>query len=162
MNSSMENFAQNANGVIKDMTERIGKAVNMVGSPDTIKKVLAAYNRYQEDERDGVDYIFDLTDKDDLKCLVEGGYTAEDIAGAYEKGKETGLFHFTGGCNYAALRHVGTEKDLKRLLTAYLENIVPCVFIYPWIEEYKALWTMFVTESVENSDYLRGEIIVCP
>ena len=30
-----------------------------------LKLVLNAYNAYQEDERDGVDYIFDLTNQDE-------------------------------------------------------------------------------------------------
>ena len=154
-----ETFAQSSNGVINDIIGRLTKAINQVGNDATIRMVLAAYNRYQEDERDGVDYIFNLEDKDDLKTLIEGGYTASDIAWAYGKGKETNLFLFHAGANYDHMNHVGSISDLKRLLTAYLENIVPCVFLYPWVDEYKAIWTMFVTESVENSQFLHDEIM---
>ena len=42
-------------------------------------RLLNAYNRWQEDEKDGVDYIFHIDKQDDLISCVNGGMTSEDI-----------------------------------------------------------------------------------
>lgn len=57
---------------------------------------LNAYNRYQEDECDGCDYVFNICDKHDLLVLVNGGTTAQEIADMVS----TGFTMFHVGYNY--------------------------------------------------------------
>ena len=73
--------------IIKDLISEIKTAIvnDMKGgrNKEVVMLVLNAYNRYQEDERDSVDYIFDLNNKVDLVYCIHGGMTAEDIHDLY-------------------------------------------------------------------------------
>ena len=76
--------------VINTMVEKISAAIindtrNVYSFEGdmVLKMVLAAYNDFQEAERDGVDYIFDVENTDDLKCCIDGGMSAKEIAGLY-------------------------------------------------------------------------------
>ena len=60
----------------------------------TLAIVLKAYNDFQESERDGVDYIFDLNNREDLKCCVEGGMTAQEICGLWLGSQSKHLQYF--------------------------------------------------------------------
>ena len=76
----VENFTSIQNLLVTRITNDLNN-----GEPDIFGKVLDAYNRYQEDERGAVDYIFDLTNQSDLKCLVDNGLCATEIAAAMRK-----------------------------------------------------------------------------
>lgn len=67
------------NQIIESVKRSITRDINR-NDTKVIEMVLAAYNRYQEDERDGVDYLFDITNQNDLKCMVEGGLNVTEIA----------------------------------------------------------------------------------
>ena len=117
---------------------------------DELQLVLAAYNRYQEDEHDGDNYIFNIDDVDDLKCCVDGGLTANEI---YQMVK-LNCKHFTfGRCTMfdRATYKIITDIDLHVLLWGYLEDVVWCALKYvSRCEEYAALYEHYVTESVED------------
>ena len=49
-------------------------------SGDYFNMLLLAYNRWQEDEHSGVDYIFNINNPDDLIDCIKGGLTADEIA----------------------------------------------------------------------------------
>lgn len=69
-----------------------------------INRLLGVYNTYQEDERNGVDYIFDLQNKEDLVTCIQGGLTAEELAelvAKYNCGNgENYTTKFLFGCNH--------------------------------------------------------------
>lgn len=48
------------------------------------KTLVKAYNDYQELERDGVDYIFDLHNSEDVACLAKSGKSVPDLFKAYQ------------------------------------------------------------------------------
>ena len=54
-------------------------AMKMATDTDIFNLVLDVYNKYQENERDGVDYIFDINKKEDLIACIKGGLTARMI-----------------------------------------------------------------------------------
>ena len=70
--------------IIESVKRSITRDINR-NDTKVIEMVLAAYNRYQEDEHDGVDYLFDITNQNDLKCMVEGGLNVAEIAWAWKK-----------------------------------------------------------------------------
>jgi hypothetical protein len=114
--------------------------------------VLAAYNRYQEDECGGADYIFDITKKDDLLAVVKGGMTAEEIAcfwREYNDDRQT-LYFFYGVNHGNTYTSINKFTALARHLIAWLDDVVPTVFCYPWVEEYRALYEEFVSQGVKD------------
>lgn len=147
-------MVEHFNAITEILKTRIKNDLN-TNQPDVLGKVLDAYNRYQEDERDGVDYIFDLTNQADLKCLVDGGLCATEIMWAMNKtNKEniTTLFHY--GCNYPTLHAIGTIQDLKRNLIAWLDEFLPYVIMYVTrCTEYQNLYEHYVTEYLERKEF---------
>ena len=113
---------------------------------DVMNMVIAAYNRFQEDERDGVDYLFNINDKDDLKCCVEGGMNACEIAWLYGQSNinTTTLFYF--GVNYESPQPIATWGEVKECMIGWLEEVLPCVIAYPTIAEYEPIYTRYVTD----------------
>ena len=77
MKKAIETMVQKISGAIINDTRNVYSAEGDM----VLKMVLAAYNDYQESERDGVDYIFDIENTNDLKCCIDGGMTAKAIGG---------------------------------------------------------------------------------
>jgi hypothetical protein len=146
----VENFTAIQNLLVTRITNDLNN-----GEPDIFGKVLDAYNRYQEDERGAVDYIFDLTNQSDLKFLVDNGLCATEIAAAMrkiEKENYTSFFHY--GCNYPTLHALGTTTDVKRNLISWLPEIIPYVLMYVTrCTEYQAIYEHYITEYLESKDF---------
>ena len=124
--------------IIKETTKRI--KADFINARCLIFK---AYNRMQEDETDGTDYIFDLNKQKDLVCCIKGGLTAEEIAILYNLG-ETKYFHFNANKGAYSL----SIQEMENLLFSSIDDIVRFMFAYPFIEEYKELYTKYVTKIV--------------
>lgn len=110
--------------------------------------VLCAYNQWQEDERDGVDYIFNLDNNDDLKCCVEGGLSAKDISAlvnGQSMNDKTSFFFF--GCNHTSPAQIRNNDELIQQLVGHLGEFLPYVFVYPssYVELYSYI-SKFVLE----------------
>ena len=133
---------------IKNISVRVlcNKIIERLKEDDIFNKVLLAYNQYQEDERFGVDYIFDLDDQEDLKTLVKGGVTAAEIATLYNDDRYDSAYLFCGE-NHPNLRCLNmSERDQQ--LIANIEEIVLCMLAYPYIDGYTPLYQEFITSYI--------------
>ena len=111
--------------IIRDLDE---------GSERVFKMVLKAYNDYQESERDGVDYIFNINDQEDLKCCVEGGLTAKEIARVYEsQANATGYFFF--GQNHQTPFVLPTREAVRQHLIKWLDELLNDLVRQPYVHE---------------------------
>ena len=114
-----------------------------------LKMVLAAYNDYQESQRDGVDYIFDVENTDDLKCCIEGGMTAKEICGLYLGSQSQHLRYFYFGCNYPTPKPIANWDALRLTLVAWLPDLISNVIAYPFAyESYRQLYVKYVTNNI--------------
>jgi len=115
---------------------------------DLMTLVLNAYNYYEENERDGVDYLFYINNTDDVKCCIEGGMTTKEIAEVYNEykdGRNTGYFFF--GQNYDRAKPIKTRDELIDLLIGTLHDVLLRVVCYPYSSEaHKALYRYCVTD----------------
>lgn len=122
----------------------------MVTDVNIWKMMLDVYNRYQENERDGVDYIFDLNKQEDLVTLVKSGMTYSDIC--YVKSNSipqdnSVYIHF--GCNYP--EPINLTKDvITNNIIDLLEDLIDNIVAYPWVEEYRKIYSIFVTNKIIN------------
>ena len=142
---------QNFNSIIEIIKPRIARDIKT--DDKVLEMVLAAYNRMQDDERNGVDYIFDITDREDLQYLVTNGdLCVTDIAWIWNKVQTESLLPlFLYGENYSAPHMVGTLEDLQRNMIAWLDELLPFVFKYVTrCEEYQAIYERYVTEYLES------------
>lgn len=114
-----------------------------------LKMVFAAYNDYQESERDGVDYIFDIENADDLKCCIEGGMTAKEICDLYLGSQSQHLRYFYFGCNYPTPKPIANWDALRLTLVAWLPDLISNVIAYPFAyESYRQLYVKYVTNNI--------------
>lgn len=123
---------------------------------ETLSIILNAYNRYQEDERDGVDYIFDITDQDDLSYLVSkcdfSSAQIYNVHALWVQEKITPYFRY--GVNYPEPKVISSFRGLKGQLANSLEDFLPFVLMYVTrCEEYQALYEHYVTEPLERADF---------
>ncbi len=112
--------------------------------------VFNAYNQYQEDERNGVDYIFDINNEDDLISCIKGGMTAKEIANIYN----SNCRYFFFGINYTTPKIIEIE-NVQDQLNAYLDEIVTAMMCYPYISAYKELYSYFITTKILSEEYIK-------
>lgn len=106
-------------------------AMKMATNTDVFNLVLDVYNKYQENERDGVDYIFDINKKEDLIVCIKGGLTARMIQELVDNLDKDYTQYFYFGCNYPTPIPI-EFKDLKTNLYNYLDEIVDYIIAYPF------------------------------
>lgn len=125
--------------LIKELTKRI---------KENFQKdrclIFNAYNRMQEDETDGVDYIFNLNNQEDLIRCVKGGLKAKEIAELYQM-RNSDYFYF--GCNHEKPHNL-TATELQNQLFNSIEDIVKFMLAYPFVKEYKELYIKYVTNLI--------------
>lgn len=126
------------------ITTRIKYMINEP-SEDYLNMLILAYNRWQEDEHSGVDYIFNINNPDDLIDCIKGGLTADAIAEFVNdtKGWANETPNFLFGCNHK-LTPLSKSK-IVNLIIDNLDDIVDCIVAYPWVEEYRSVYTDVVT-----------------
>ena len=118
-------------GVIKKKEVVNLIAMKMATDTDVFNLVLDVYNKYQESERDGIDYIFDLNKKEDLIDCIKGGLTARMIQELVDNLDDGFTQYFYFGCNYPTPISI-KFKDLKTNLYNYLDEIVDYIIAYPF------------------------------
>lgn len=116
----------------------------------TINVILKAYNVYQEETSEDVDYILNLHDKDDLLACVDGGITAEKLADlVINEGNKTPYFFF--GVNYKVPKQFDNFDQLFRQLISWLDDILPRVLAYPnAFDSFKEVYRRYFTPYFED------------
>lgn len=80
--------------------------------------LIQAYNEWQEGEHFGVEYLFNLNDKDDLICVVKGGMNSKEIAQMVMDKENFGMTnYFFFGENYTTPKQLTTEQVASLILT---------------------------------------------
>lgn len=133
------------NPIIKKVVSVITNSLSVPTNTMALGMMLKAYNRYQEDERDGVDYIFNQHNLDDMKCCMDGGMTRQEIADLFAETflQTTPYFYF--GVNYKKPQPINDYTELKAQIIANLEEIIKCVISFPYVEEYQTIYRNFIT-----------------
>lgn len=125
-----------------------------------INRLLGVYNKYQEEERDGVDYIFDFQNKEDLVTCIQGGLTSEELAELVVKfhngveEDETATFFsdvtttkFLFGCNHKT-PHLLMYSALKNAILGNANEIVECMLKYPYCYD-NTIYCKILTDHIE-------------
>lgn len=142
--------------LVQDITKSIQDDMHNVYSlrfNNTIKLLLSAYNDYQESERDGVGYLFDLNSSEDLICCIKGGLTAEEISELYQTSSTYECSKFLFGVNYSKPHLVKSWSDIYSIINGQLTEIIENVIAYPYAyESYKTLYVKYVTNDILGYD----------
>lgn len=113
----------------------------------SIQMAIDVYNAYQENERDSVDYIFDLDDTQDLRVCISGGLTAKEISGLYNESLCEGFTKFfMFGVNHTK-PVILTKYELKGVLLGMAEEIIANMIMHP--HSYDSIaYGMLVTDTL--------------
>lgn len=127
-----------------------------------INRLLGVYNTYQDEERGGLDYIFDFQNKEDLVTCIQGGLTAEELAelvAKFHEGRgddETATFFgdatttkFLFGCNHET-PYLFKYSGLKSALSLHATEIVDCMLKYPFCYD-NIIYRRILTDVVESN-----------
>lgn len=116
-----------------------------------IELCLDAYNQWEEDERDGIDYIFNIDDPNDLKYLVDNDMiTANGIA--FVLSQEIHLFMFEGEKD-AGIRIVSMDELLEKLFISAYEYMAYAIMYVGRCEPdspYAKIYEEYVTNYIKD------------
>lgn len=104
---------------------------------------LKAYNAYQDNEKNSVDYIFDANNVEDCKTLVNCGMTHKkyhDVVMA----SETKSNYFFYGINYPEIVFL-TKTQLFAQIWSTLEDVIKHSMIQPYIDGYNQLYHRYIS-----------------
>lgn len=143
------------NDLVKLIAERIKNDVlnNGIEGDKVLDKVYKAYNTYQVDERDCVDYIYNIEDTSDVIECFRGGLTTKDVASIYNESQTNTTKYFFFGCNHPKPELL-TWEQFRELLLAELEQVLYAVIAFPWIDEYKPLYCEYIRDYLINNCFL--------
>ena len=91
-----------------------------------LKPCLDFYNAYQEAERDGVDYIFDLKNVADVAALIRGCKDMDEARKFIDSGQRFCL----GGVNYPSPRFVNSD-DIFECIHYYAFDLAAWMLCFP-------------------------------
>lgn len=128
--------------------DEIVNDLQLTSSTDFVLTTLYnAYNRYQEDERDSVDYIFNIENKDDIFACLNGGMTPNELQELFLYKEKNGDCYFMFGANYETPYIMTKDKVINNII-AHLDDIVKCVIAYPFVKEYRDIYEHYVSEQM--------------
>lgn len=114
-----------------------------------INRLLGVYNTYQEEEREGVGYICDLQNKEDLAACMEGGLTAEELAELVVKFSNKSGENYTTKflCGYES-NHLLMYSALKDTIISNATEIVEHMLKHPFCYD-QEIYSKILTDHVE-------------
>lgn len=126
---------------------------------ELLTKLLKANNDYENDERDGIDYIYDINNSEDLRLLLKNEFLdAKEISviwTAYSNGLSTQYFYF--GYDYsnittkASIVKIKSLDDLCNIILGNIEGVVRCIIAYPYAyKSYEDLYVEYVTNIISD------------
>jgi hypothetical protein len=138
------------NEMKKEITEKLS---NPLENYEFFKKVLEAYNRWNEDEKDGNRYIFDITNTEDVKCCLDGGLTIREVAELYNNSQCNKSVYFFFGHDIESPLPFADIKGCAIYLTKMCDEFLPYVLCSNCVE-YRLLWDELVSHEIVNSDLI--------
>lgn len=126
--------------IIKNFVSEISKELaDTMNESGIFWRLLDAYNQLQEKEHDGVDYIFNLYNHEDLAACVKGGLGPKEISDMYHEITTCRkLKFFLFGQNYDEPKQFTTYGEIQELIVSRLDEIILNMLDYP--ESYEFLY----------------------
>lgn len=141
------------NEIVKNLIKEVKKQFNRDLASLESKKILSvidAYNQWQEECKNCVDYLYCINVAEDLKACIDGGMKATDIAKVVEHGNA----YFFFGENHEWVEEVKSkgEKgigDLGYILAGALDELIPYVLKNPRGKAFE-MYQRYVSTLIEN------------
>ena len=134
--------------LVKLTTERIKTDIlrDDENSTKLLNKVFNAYNDFQTDERNCVDYIFDIDNPGDVIECIRAGLVAKDIAHIYNESQTNTTRYFFYHRENHPKPELMTWEQFRGLLLDELEHVLYAVVAYPWVESYCIIYGEYIRD----------------
>lgn len=115
--------------------------------------LLKAYNRYQDEERDSADHIYDSNNNEDMISLLKGGdFSIWDLSAALYNEFPYLLLRWNAEKKKNELE-VFNEYRLENILKTNMREIMECVILYaPYTEDYMNVYKAYISESFDREN----------
>ena len=133
-----------SNAIIEDLKDNSG---NVQNQDDILNTMLEAYNMWQEDTHDGVDYIFNINNKKDVICILQDdNMQVRDISSLYiNQFNSNGTPYFRYGQNYEKPKVFTSMESLKEQLIDNTEWVITHLFLFANNTDiYHKLFNMYI------------------
>ena len=104
---------------------------------------LKAYNAYQDNERNSVDYIFDANNVEDCKALAKVGTTLKEFHDAVMTSEIKSDYFFCGE-NYPQITFLSKTKMFAQIW-GNLEDVIKHAMIQPYLDGYNQLFHNYIS-----------------
>lgn len=111
---------------------------------------IKAYNHYQENECDGVGYLFNIEDKEDVKVCLEGGMTPKEFYALYTEYKKGKTPFFLFGVNHPKAELLASYQEIRQLIAENIGGILDVVIDFPYVKEYECIYTAYIARAIRN------------
>mgnify|MGYP003473211764 FL=1 len=135
-----------SNAIVEDLKDNSGSVLDI---DDIIDTMLEAYNMWQEDTHDGVDYIFNINNKDDVIFFFffDKNIQVSDISSLYiNQYNNNGTPYFRYGQNYEY--HPKVLMSMKQLKTQLIDNaewVITHLFLFANnTDTYHKIFNMYI------------------
>lgn len=124
-------------GLIEDVSK-------LMTLPTIFDMVMQVWNEYQESEKDGVDYIFNLDNQNDLVTCIKGGLDANQFSKLVADCKKENTRFFFFGQNHSTPQALPVNA-LKIMLMDKLDTLIDFIVTYPFDGACRDLYTQIIT-----------------
>ena len=148
-----KNFIDEFVGKIENDVKRELATTSGDNGKEFLGIMLRSFNTYCEQQRNGIDYLFDINNSEDLKCCCEGGLGAKDIARLYinfVRNHNTPLFAYDENHRHPEL--VPSWYEAAHIFSAFAREIVIDMLAYPNL--YAELYAHCVTNYIQENYYV--------
>lgn len=104
---------------------------------------LKAYNAYQDNERNSVDYIFDANNVEDCKTLAKVGTTLKEYHDAVMASEIKSDYFFCGE-NYPQITFL-SKTNIFAQIWGNLEDVIKHAMIQPYLDGYNQLFHNYIS-----------------
>ena len=148
-NISNESFKS----LVESVANQLNKKLQDLGVCES-SRFLNAYNRFQADEHDYANYIYDPDNNEDMVALLKGGYSLREIEDTLgEVWVDEDQY-----CYIKINEDLSEERNLKRFgwfdvvnfMKFHMRDIVTCAFLYRPCKEYEELFDYEIEPLIVN------------
>lgn len=135
------NLLNSVNSVISNFKKALSQ--DIVDNEEVRSLFLKSYNFYQDEEFDGADYIFDITNREDvMNTELEVG-EVYDLYNNFIHGKAAK--YFLCGYNYPTPVQLEDKEALIRILVGWVDYVARHIIEYPSIcDSHKELYQCYI------------------
>lgn len=146
MKTTLNEFAQSLADKHKDTIINAFKNHNRA----MVNELVSAYNIYQENERDCVDYLFCVSNNKDIITCMKGGLEVKEVSELYLLSQMADYEHFSArfhfGVNHITPKLLTTD-ELKDNLLSHACEVIENMLKYPHTYT-TSQYQMFVTNHI--------------